>query len=252
MKLFVAFVVGISLFVPRESTGATPIILNGDFEGPFIPQGDDLVPEHWILSESPLEPGEISILTSAPDNGPSLPGKTSVQWSRSNSDVKGDGTGIIQQFDPPIDVSQLIEPLILSVDVKAISHNLCGGGWFPTRTEYPVRVDILFYDQNDVLKYWSYGWYIWTDAPCPPPPYGLIVSGGEGIVYSEQIPAGVWVTATFDVLEQLRTLTEPKSIYSVQLVGAGWDFSGGADNVMFLEATSLERNSWGAIKGLYR
>jgi hypothetical protein len=71
-------------------------------------------------------------------------------------------------------------------------------------------------------------------------------------VYSEQIPAGVWVTATFDVLEQLRTLTEPKSIYSVQLVGAGWDFSGGADNVMFLEATSLERNSWGAIKGLYR
>lgn len=253
MKRSMILVVAMSFVVTRQATGGVPTILNGDFEGPFIPQGDDLVPEHWVLSESPPEPGEISILTSSPDNGPALPGKTSVEWSRTNSQPKGDGTGIIQQFDPPIDVTQLTEPLLLNLDVKAISHNLCGGGWYFSRPEFPVRLDIFFWDQSDALKYWSYGWYIWTEPSCPAPPWGFIVPDGNGIVFSEQIPAGVWWSATFDVLAQLRTLAEPKSIYSVQLVGAGWDFDGAADNIRFAEGpTSVAQTTWGSVKSLYR
>jgi hypothetical protein len=252
MKRSMILVVAISFVVTRQATGGMPTILNGDFEGPFIPQGDDLVPEHWGLHESPLDPGETSILTSSPDNGPALPGKTSVEWSRTNGGQKGDATGIIQIFDPPIDVSQLTEPLTLSLDVKAISHNLCGSGWDPSRSEYPVRADVIFWDLNDVLKYWSYGWYIWTGEPCPTPPYGLILEGGNGIVYSEQIPAGVWVSATFDLLAQLRTLAEPKSIYALRVVGAGWDFDGGADNIRFEAPTSVAQTTWGSVKSLYR
>lgn len=253
MRRTAILLVAISLFGPRPAMGTLPTILNGDFEGPFTPQGDDFVPEHWTLSEGPLEPGEISVLTSSADNGPTFPGATSVQTARVNGGTDGAGTGILQLFDPPIVVSQLTEPLLLSVDVKAISHNLCGSGFHSSRSEYPIRVDVLFWDQNDVLKYWSYGFYVWTGSPCPPPPWGLVVNGGEGIVYSEQVPADTWVTRTFDVIEQLRTLTEPKSIYDVQVVGAGWSFEGRADNIGFVTSpTAIAPSTWGDVKSMYR
>jgi hypothetical protein len=117
--------------------------------------------------------------------------------------------------------------LNLTIDVKAFSHNLGGSGITPQDWEYPVTVVIYYTDTGGTPRYWQWGWYLWIDESTGPPPNHKQVTG-NGVVTAQQIPAGLWVLNSFNLLTEL---TNPATISSIRVAGSGWDFAGRADNV---------------------
>jgi hypothetical protein len=233
--------------------GSTNVFHNGDFEGGFDAIDDDLCPVSWTILETwwgTLDEG--SVVTSAQDNGPTMPGSWSTSWHRWNSGPSGDWTGIEQVCNPMINVSQ-VEFLGLTLDVKVLYHDLGGSGQTADDWEYPVSIVVYFTDDGDRERYWQHGYYEWIDGATEPAPHGEIVAGGDGIVYSTQVPADTWVPQSFDLLAQMRTLAEPKAITKIRIGGAGWNFEGQVDNVgFFVRPTPVLGASFGAIKALYR
>ena len=233
--------------------GAITALQNGNFEGGFIPVNDDQCPTSWTMYETWWgAPDEGSIVTSQLDNGPSSPGQWSTLWHRFNSGPSGDWTAIEQRLDAVVHPSN-VEFLGLSFDLKVLHHDLGGSGTTPDEWEYPFSVRVLFTDENDQPRYWQHGYYLHLNFGTGPAPQGTVVAGGQGIVFSTLVPQGVWISQSFNLLAQLRTIAEPKVINSIRFGGSGWVFEGQVDNVgLFSSPTSVESKSWGAVKALYR
>jgi hypothetical protein len=223
--LLAGLVLAISLIWVGASA-QTYLVTNGYFEGVFSPSGNDQIPNGWTKLET-NEPPESSFITWAADNGPTHVGSKSLHWVRYNGSNSGDWTVCEQTLN--YDVSDCF-PLKLTIDVKAFYHNVGGSGWTPTEYEYPVTIVIYYTDIQGTQRYWQWGWYLWTDAATGPPPNHKQVPG-NGVVTAESVGVNVWVAKSFDLSSELYN---PKTINSIRVGGAGWDFEGRADNVQII------------------
>jgi len=229
----------ISLAVAGLLAGAAQasVIQNGLFEGGATPMGTsgpldgvaDTVPNNWTRFESFMGVGvENSAISVVADNGPSAPGASCLRCTRSAGGSSGDWTTVQQNLS--LDASGY-SSLSLSIDVKVDSHDLEAGGWVPVAWEWPVMLEIEYVPTGGAppTQIWRYGWYL-----VPP---GDAVSGpakdpGQGLIpiYNDQpVPAGVWVTTTFDLFKELPQLG---TITRIRVGGSGWDFEGQADNLV--------------------
>jgi putative component of membrane protein insertase Oxa1/YidC/SpoIIIJ protein YidD len=208
-----------------SGANALSLVSNGDFEGGFYADGDDSIPNNWTKVETfSGGPGETSILKPAADNGPSSTGSWSLNWVRSNGSASGDWSGCEQVLNFDVTNSRILD---LAIDVKAFSHNLGGSGTTPEDWEYPVTVVVYYTDTGGTSRYWQWGWYLWIDESTGPPPDHKPITG-NGVVTAQQIPTGLWVLNSFDLLTELNN---PATINRIRIAGSGWDFAGRADNV---------------------
>jgi len=243
----------IAAFLLALPVGTTATIQNGDFEGGFVPVNEDQCPTSWTMYETQWGGGgEGSVITSQLDNGPSMPGQWSTLWTRFNGGASGDWTAIEQRLDAIVHPGHA-EYVGLTFDLKVLYHDLGGSGWTADDWEFPFSVMVKFTDENDQIRYWQHGYYYFIDDATGPAPQGTVVAGGQGIVYSTQVPQGVWISQSFNLLAQLRTLAEPMVIHEIRFGGSGWNFEGQVDNVgLFTGPTPIESRSFGAVKSLYR
>jgi hypothetical protein len=226
--LLTGLILAISL-IWSGANAATNIVTNGNFEGGFTADGTgDRIPNGWTKLETfSGGPGETSNIYDVNDNGPTLAGSWSLGWGRFNGGMSGDWTACEQTLN--YDVSGCAS-LNLTIDVKALYHNLGGSGWTFDDWEYPVTIVIYYFDTQGTSRYWQWGWYLWTDASTAPPPNHKQVSN-NGVVTAESIGVNQWVPKTFNLLTEL---TNPKTITKIKVGGSGWDFEGQADNVQIL------------------
>jgi len=226
--LFVGLILAMS-FIWAGTNAQANIVTNGNFEGGFTADGTgDQIPNGWTKLETfSGGPGETSIIGPANDNGPTLPGSWSLDWTRSNGGMSGDWTACEQALN--YDVSGCAS-LSLTIDVKAFYHNLGGSGRTFEDWEYPVTIMVYYVDTHDTTRYWQWGWYLWTDASTAPPPNHKPVSS-NGVVTAESIGVNQWVPKSFNLLTEL---INPKKIVKIRVGGSGWDFEGRADNVQIL------------------
>lgn len=223
----ICFTIGASLiFVWGTALGATDLIINGNFEGVFTPDGTgDSVPAGWIKHES--RPAEGSTIGQDPSNGPSLPGSSSVFWNRPSGGGSGDRSGVEQSLS--IDAADYLS-LVLNIDVRVDSHNLEAGGTVSPAFEWPVMVEIRYTLKSNPLttQIWRHGWYV------DPPGDGRVNDPGSGIIttYNDTLVSkGVWTANSFDLFTELPDLGV---ITHIQVAGSGWNFAGAADNVRIL------------------
>ena len=255
--VFAILAVSSWLFLPHPAAAQANAVSNGDFEESWYTDGSGVPPPDQIPSSWSKDEGsrywEYSSIGPQEDNGPSLPGMTAVHWTRSNGSGTGDWTIITQTLGISV-ISVADHPnLTLSLDLKVLFHDLGGGGWMPNEAEYPVTVRVYFTDTAGVQRYWQFGWYEWWDDAVGQPVNGYQTPSG-GIVFTEQVDYNQWYTRSFDLLAQLRTLSEPRTIDGVWVGGSGWDFEGEADNVAITEPPPVPvvATTWGAIKAAYK
>jgi hypothetical protein len=225
----------------------TNLVTNGDFEGGFasVANSDPLdaastpdgIPNGWTGYETfSGNVSEISFLNpgAAGDNGPSLPGGSSVEHTRLEpvpATLSGDWTAIYQDLD--IDASDC-SALTLNMDVKVNLHNLEAGGWVAPAFEWPVIVQISYTTTGGGTQVWRHGWYLYQ--PGDPNQPGDSVSGpiddpGTGLIpifNDEQVTQGVWDANSFNLLAELPQVDTINRIY---VGGSGWNFEGQVDNV---------------------
>lgn len=229
---------GFTVLLLASSAPGVELINNGLFEGGTFAGGlsnpldgipDNLLPVQWNRIET-FTGGvvENSVIATQAVNGPSFPGAFGVEFSRVEVPPvpsSGDRTSIQQALN--IDAASYVS-LLLSIDVNVVSHNLVAGGWVAPAFEWPAFVTVNYLDQSNNPQTWRYGWYLEQPGDFPP---GQVNDPGQGLipVYNDLlVPAGAWVPNTFDLfteLPQVQTLT------SIEVGGAGWDFSSLIDNV---------------------
>jgi hypothetical protein len=229
----------LSLWAAPLVIAQTNLVTNGDFEGGFawVANPDpwdgitpDQIPNGWTRFET-FNGGvvENSALLQMPDNGPSLPGSSTLSCGRVNGGFSGDWSVVYQDLN--IDASKC-SGLTLTMDVKVISHNLLAGGWSTPAFEWPVLVEIDYNTTGGGNQIWRYGWYInppgddGGPSPIDDPGTGLIP-----IFNDKQVTQGVWDSNSFDLLVELPQLGTITRIY---VGGSGWDFEGQVDNVVIL------------------
>ena len=222
--------------------GPVELISNGDFEGGSYNAGfshttDDLaadtVANSWVRVGT--QGGQIdetfwgyvpenSLIAPVADNGPSAPGSTAMEFLRTQGGGSGDYTMIRQVLD--IYTEDYLS-LDLSLDVKAISHNLCGGGsaggW-----EYPIVAVIKYEDSSAVSKRAHFGWYLQTSQGCDATEDWTWWASTGTWAKSRQVNPSTWSAWTIDLLDPILDIAH---ITDLQVGGSGWDFQGRADNV---------------------
>lgn len=264
---FVAIVLvsmALSLWATPLVIAQTNLVTNGDFEGgfPLVPNLDPLdgstpdgIPNGWTRYET-FSGGimETSILNPGPagDNGPSLPGASSLLSTRADmGSMSGDWTAIFQDLN--IDASEC-SSLTLNMDVKVITHDVPAGGFVcnlpppldSPAFEWPVIVQISYTTTGGGMQVWRHGWYLGNDSVpepagqpgdlgCPASLPGCPGSSANdcgvgliGVFNDEQVTLGVWDANSFNLLAQLPQVDTINRIY---VGGSGWDFEGQVDNI---------------------
>ncbi len=221
-------VAAFGLWLGQPAEAAQDIVYNGNFEGGFYYDAGDNIPNGWTKNETVSGSNDPSQIQPVSDNGPTLPGSTSLYWQRiDNGSMTGDWT-VVQQY-LGYDISAC-SYATLSIDIKVLYHNLGGSGWTPTEFEFPATVVIYYLDASGTLRYWQWGWWQWIDGATGPNPDHKAVPG-NGVVTGQQVPYNVWVPNTFNLLTEL---TNPRIIRSIWVGGSGWSFEGQADNVQLV------------------
>jgi len=251
----------IMLFLCAAPVWAGELITNGTFEGAWAGAGvsgpldglPDTIPViGWTRVEG-FTGGAVenALITSVAANGPSAPGAVAARFDR----ALGGGSGDRSLLRQPLNITASAWPdLILSMDVQVRSHNLEAGGWVPEAFEWPAVVQINYTDTANNPQTWRFGWYI--DPP------GDFVSGqvndpGKpgGLIqfYNDQlVPVNQWVTTSFNLTDEL---PQVKTIDTLYVGGAGWDFHGYVDNVSLRavpEPTTLALVAAGSLALLRR
>lgn len=228
----------LSLWAAPSVVAQTNLIINGDFEAGFTSvlnpdpldgSSPDDIPNGWTRYET-FTGGviELSALSQGPDNGPSLPGGSSLLHSRGNDNQSGDWTAVFQDLD--IDASEC-SALTLRMDVKVIEHNLEAGGWSTPAFEWPVIVQITYTTTGGATQVWRYGWYL---DPPGDDSFGPTDDPGTGLIpifNDKQVTSGVWDANSFNLFAELPQLHTISRIY---VGGSGWSFEGQVDNVEIL------------------
>jgi len=244
------FIVGLAVVVVFSGVGlrqAAPVELvsNGDFEGGSYNAGfghttndlaADTVPNSWVRVGT--QGGQIdetfwgyvpenSLIAPVADNGPSAPGSTAMEFLRTGGGSSGDYTMIRQSLD--IYTEQYVS-FDLSLDVKALSHDLCGGGsaggW-----EYPIAAVIKYEDSGGVSKRAHFGWYLFTSSGCDATEDWMWWPSTNTWAKSRQVTQGAWSAWTIDLLDPTLDIAH---ITDLQVGGSGWNFESRADNVSIL------------------
>ena len=170
-------------------------------------------------------------------------GSNVVQFTRVGGGADGSYVGIVR--DVNIDLSKHGD-LRLQMDVNAMTGSLSGGG-HAGGSEYPVCVELAYVDEAGTPHRWQRGFYF---------------KGDDRYASSSKLPRGVWHTYTSPPLSRMTPLCGDKALvadlrrwFSVPMhehdpavrpvrithaavFGGGWDFSGRADNLRFVEASS--------------
>ena len=132
------------------SAAPTEFVVNGTFEGGFIPSGvshpfdlgPDSVPLGWTRVETFSGGGpELSTISPFAGSGPSAPGAWSTHFYRPQGGGSGDWTAVQQ----PLSINAAnYTSLTLSLDTMALWHDLVAGGWVTPAFEWPVIVQINY------------------------------------------------------------------------------------------------------------
>jgi hypothetical protein len=253
----------LSLWAAPLVIAQSNLVTNGDFEGGFtlVPSLDPLdgstpdnIPNGWTRYETfSADTLEMSILNrgAAGDNGPGLPGASSLISTRGDpGTLSGDWTAVYQDLN--IDASEC-SALTLNVDVKVISHDLPAGGFLCnvglTAFEWPVIVQIDYVTTTGDTQIWRHGWYLGNDSTpepagqpgdlgcpasfpsCPGSSADDCGVGLIGVFNDEQVTQGAWDANSFNLVAELPQLDTIKRIY---VGGSGWNFQGQVDNVEIL------------------
>ncbi|MGA1790445.1 MAG: hypothetical protein ACMUIM_03085 [bacterium] len=219
----IAFLV--ALLLPVAAFG---FVSNGNFEAGAYIDGNDVIPVDWVKVETLPDPdptGEISYIYLTDDNGPGGQGENACHFSRTNGGSSGDWTAIRQE---DLDVEADIYPdLELWLDVKALDHNLCGGGqagaW-----EYPISVVIHYLDSGNNTMDAQVGWYLATDSACDATEDWQWWESSGRWAKSRPIDPDTWYTESIDLQDPNLDMAY---ITGITVGGAGWDFEGRVDNV---------------------
>jgi hypothetical protein len=216
---FLALVVAILLPV-----AAFGFVNNGDFEGGFYTDSNDIVPVSWEKVET-FDPNHMegSDIYPVDDNGPAAPGENAMHFSRFNGGTSGDWTAIRQDLN----IAMAPSGIGLWIDVQALSHNLCGGGWSGA-WEYPIGVTIDYQDPNGDSKLAQVGWYLDTSDTCDATDHWTWREDSGRWAKSRQIAPDMWYTESIDLKDPNLNID---TITGITVGGAGWDFEGRADNV---------------------
>ena len=224
MRIVIAAAAAMVLAFGAAAHGA--LVANGDFEGGSYATGDDTVPNQWGTWETQWGGGETSVISLVSDNGPSGAGGDtwSTNFSRPNGGGSGDYTVITQALD--IDTSDYTS-LRLDLDVKALSHDLCGGGsaggW-----EYPIEAVVKYKDSSDVAKRAHLGFYLQTSPGCDATANWTWWGSTGTWARSKQVVANTWYAESMDLLNPTLDIAH---ITELQIGGSGHSFEGRADNV---------------------
>ncbi len=232
----------------------TELILNGTFEGGFVPDGhcdllepdNDALPIGWSCYETfSSNISEPSLLGALQANGPSLPGTTSLEvYRRDLCHLSGDWTTVEQIINADVSSCQTLNlriDVLLRPMTGLHAHNLGGSGHVagpcdPSGYEYPATVMVDYVDSFGNARCWQYGWYQYattlanrTDVNCASPFDGQNANPNPAV--SMPIPTGVWVPNTFDLVAAIPNLS---TIRKVRVGGSGWSFHAAVDNVQLL------------------
>ena len=122
--------------------------------------------------------------------------------------------GVIQSLN--LDLSGYAS-LYLALDVRAVDQTLIAPGWYGV--EYPVEVWFNYIDTTGVARTFARGFYY--DG-----------SGDSSAMPGIAVEQNTWYRYTSPDLLQLTQ--KPKTVTSVEVLGAGWIYTGDADNVQLL------------------
>ena len=169
-----------------------------------------------------------------------------VEFKRTGGGTSGMPLGLDQ--DLYIDLSKYKE-VCLQLDVKPVFQSLSGGGW-AGGAEYPVTVQIAFFDQRDERQLWSHGFYYKDTSDYDD---------------ATKVERGAWFTFRSPNLKEVKPdcadeklvsdgqrwgrnvrryidPVVPKTITRIVVFGAGWDYTGRADNIQFVLIPDAEVN----------
>ncbi len=203
--------------------------VNGRFENGTYADGDDSIPNGWTKVETFSGGGdEASFIKVRGANGPTLLGDSALLWYRNDSShSSGDWTAVQQNLSYDISACSCV---ILTADIKVLSHSLGGSGSTSSEFEFPATLMINYKDVAGTSRFWQWGWYEWIDGSTGPNPDHKAVPG-NGVVTGQQVPAKMWVHSSFDLMTEL---VSPDSLTRIRIGGSGWDFYGMADNIQLL------------------
>lgn len=215
------FFVVILVSAPARGNG---LLSNGGFEGGSYSDGDDTIPDGWNKQETP---GETSVISLAADNGPSAAGATALQFSRIDVGHSGAATLIRQDMDISTSDGRALE---LRLDIKVLSHDLCGGGRVGGQ-EYPVTVVITYRDSAEDVQRAQVGWYLHTSGGCLATDEWTYQSSSGRWAKSKQVSADAWYAERIDLLDPQLDIAR---VSRIEVGGTGWSFEGCVDNVSIL------------------
>lgn len=98
------------------------------------------------------------------------------------------------------------EKLVLSADIRVLSHSLSGGGW--QGTEYPLMLRVIYRDATGGRQPWYRGFYLHNDE-------GFPVTNGERLQSTD------WRRTEIDLFA---FVPRPWRIERVEIVASGWDY----------------------------
>jgi hypothetical protein len=98
------------------------------------------------------------------------------------------------------------EKLVLSADIRVLSHSLSGGGW--AGTEYPLMLRVVYRDATGGRQPWYRGFYLQNDDGYP-------------VVNGERLQSTDWRRVEIDLLA---LAPRPWRIERVEVVASGWDY----------------------------
>lgn len=209
-------------------------INNGDFEGGSYADGGDTVPNNWSKYETfsgGLFP-ESSFISLVDDNGLSAPGDKAARFVRVDfGNESGDWTAIQQGVSISTADYSTLE---LRLDVKVVSHDLCGGGWTGA-WEYPITVEIGYEDSDGDAKIAQTGWHLFTKPWCQAQNNWWWWSSSNRWAKANQVSANTWYAESIDLLDPTLDIVH---ITRIRIGGTGWNYEGRADNVSIVGETA--------------
>ncbi len=99
------------------------------------------------------------------------------------------------------------EKLVLSGDIRVLSHSLSGGGW--AGTEYPLMLRVIYRDATGGKQPWYRGFYLQNEDGYP-------------VVNGERLDSTDWRHVEVDLLA---LVPRPWRIERVEVVASGWDYA---------------------------
>jgi hypothetical protein len=214
----------VAILLPVAAFG---FVSNGNFEAGSYIDDNDVIPVDWVKVETFPDLNnidEISDIYLVDDNGPGASGENAVHFERSAGGTSGDWTAINQDLDIETNDFSALE---LWLDIKAMYHNLCGGGqtgaW-----EYPISAVIHYLDSENNSKDAQIGWYLNSSNDCDATDDWTWWESSNRWAKSRQVDPNIWYIENIDLKDPDLDID---NITGITVGGTGWDFESRVDNI---------------------